>query len=157
MSYYQFSQTQKIPSDIETVWDFISNPANLKLITPGYMRFEMTGPKQPEKMYPGMIITYIVCPVMRIPMKWVTEITHVENGKYFVDEQRIGPYALWHHQHKIESIEGGVLMTDIITYAPPYGFLGALANKLFIRKKLNQIFSFRTKAIEQKFGIFSKV
>ncbi len=101
-----------------------------------------------------MIITYVVRPVLNIPTNWVTEITHVKEGEFFVDEQRMGPYTLWHHQHKIEPIDGGVLMTDIVTYIPPFGFIGAIANKLFIRNKLKEIFSFRTKAVEDIFGKF---
>ena len=87
-------------------------------------------------------------------MNWLTEITHVKEGEYFVDEQRFGPYAMWHHKHKIEPIDGGVLMTDIVTYQPPFGFLGAIANKLFIKKKLAEIFAYRRKAVELRFGKF---
>ncbi len=154
MAFYQFTATQKIPASIEQAWDFISSPKNLKEITPTYMGFEITNGGLPEKMYPGMIISYKVSPLMGIKMNWVTEITHVENQRYFVDEQRMGPYAMWHHQHKIEAIEGGVLMTDIVSYQPPFGFFGAIANTLFIRGKLKEIFDFRTLAVEKKFGKF---
>ncbi len=154
MAFYQFTATQKIPASVEQVWDFISSPKNLKEITPAYMGFEITGANLPEKMYPGMIISYKVSPLLGIKMTWVTEITHVENHRYFVDEQRMGPYAMWHHQHKVEAIEGGVLMTDIVSYQPPLGFLGVIANALFIRGKLKEIFDFRTVAVEKKFGKF---
>ena len=154
MAFYQFTATQKIPASVEQVWDFISSPKNLKEITPAYMGFEITGANLPEKMYPGMIISYKVSPLFGIKMTWVTEITHVENHRYFVDEQRMGPYAMWHHQHKVETIEGGVLMTDIVSYQPPLGFLGVIANALFIRGKLKEIFDFRTVAVEKMFGKF---
>lgn len=154
MAFYQFTATQKIPASIEQVWDFISSPNNLKEITPAYMGFEITSAGLPEKMYPGMIISYKVSPLMGIKMTWVTEITQVEHHLYFVDEQRMGPYAMWHHQHKIEAIDGGVLMTDIVSYQPPLGFLGVIANALFIRGKLKEIFDFRTLAVEKKFGKF---
>lgn len=154
MALYQFTQTQKIPDSIDTVWDFISSPANLKEITPPYMGFEVTSNSGSEKMYAGMIITYIVKPVLGIPIHWMTEISQVKEKEYFVDEQRKGPYKLWHHQHKVEPIKGGVLMTDIVTYIPPFGIFGALANKLFIKKKLKQIFDFRTVAVEKKFGVY---
>lgn len=154
MAFYQFTATQKIPAGIDEIWDFISSPKNLKEITPAYMGFEITGANLPEKMYPGMIISYKVSPLFGIKMTWVTEITHVENHRYFVDEQRMGPYAMWHHQHKVEAIEGGVLMTDIVSYQPPLGFLGVIANTLFIRGKLKEIFDFRTVAVEKKFGKF---
>jgi ligand-binding SRPBCC domain-containing protein len=154
MAFYQFTATQKIPASIDQVWDFISSPKNLKEITPAYMGFEITSAGLPEKMYPGMVISYKVSPLLGIKMTWVTEITHVENHRYFVDEQRMGPYTMWHHQHKIEAIEGGVLMTDIVSYQPPLGFLGAIANALFIKGKLKEIFDFRTVAVEKKFGKF---
>lgn len=156
MAYYQKYQTQKVNASMAEVWDFISSPANLKEITPPYMGFDIITKNLPEKMYQGMIIGYKVSPVAGIKTNWVTEITNVNEGKYFVDEQRIGPYAMWHHQHFIEPIkDGGVLMTDIVTYQPPFGVLGALANKILIRKKLNEIFSFRTKAVEKRFGVYA--
>lgn len=152
MAFYQLIKTQKLPADISEVWNFISSPANLKEITPGNMGFIVTGITGEEKMYPGMIITYKVSPLLGIKLNWMTEITHVKDFEYFVDEQRIGPYSMWHHQHKIEAIEGGVLMTDIVTYQPPLGILGAFANAILIRKKLEQIFDYRTVALEKRFG-----
>jgi ligand-binding SRPBCC domain-containing protein len=152
MGFYQFKFTQKIPSDMETVWNFISSPKNLKIITPDYMGFDITNDIGDSKMYPGMIISYKVSPLFGIKMTWVTEITHVEDKKFFVDEQRVGPYAIWHHQHHIESIEGGVLMTDILSYQPPFGILGTIANFLFIKNKLKEIFDYRYVAVEKYFG-----
>lgn len=152
MAFYQLIKTQKLPATINEVWDFISSPANLKEITPKHMGFIITGNSGGGKMYPGMIIIYKVSPLLGIKLNWVTEITHVRELEYFVDEQRVGPYSMWHHQHKIEPIEGGVLMTDIITYQPPLGILGALANKLFIKKQLGQIFDYRTIALEKKWS-----
>jgi ligand-binding SRPBCC domain-containing protein len=154
MSYYQFTQTQKIPATLDTVWDFISNPNNLQHITPPSLDFKVTNSQVLSKMYAGMIITYVVKPLFGIPVKWVTEITHVSEKEYFVDEQRVGPYSLWHHQHIIEPIENGVLMTDIVTYVPPLYFLGRIANGLIIKKKLKEIFNFRTQAIEKRFGVY---
>ena len=106
-------------------------------------------------MYPGQIIEYKVKPIAGIPVYWMTEITHVEAEKFFVDEQRFGPYALWHHQHHFSEIPGGVEMTDIVHYKIPFGFLGDIAQWLFIGKQLEKIFDFRWKAVEEKFGIFS--
>ena len=151
MAFYQFTQEQKIEASIDEVWDFISSPKNLKEITPDYMGFEITSKGSIEKMYPGMIISYIVTPLLGIKMPWVTEITTVEDKKYFVDEQRMGPYKMWHHQHFIEAHEGGVLMKDIVSYIPPFGFLGSIANSMMIKKKLNEIFAYRTKAVEKRF------
>ena len=154
MAFYQLIKTQKIPATMAEVWDFMSSPMNLKDITPAYMNFTVTNNSGQGKMYPGMIITYKVSPLLGIPLNWMTEITHVREMEYFVDEQRSGPYNIWHHQHKIEPIEGGVLMTDIVTYAPPLGILGAIANSLFIRRQLDSIFEFRRQAVDKKFGTF---
>jgi ligand-binding SRPBCC domain-containing protein len=151
MAYYQLLRKQFISAPVREVWDFISSPGNLKRITPEYMGFEVTSKNLPEKIYPGMIIGYSVKPMLGIKMDWVTEITHMAEMKYFIDEQRIGPYAMWHHQHLVEPSEEGVLMTDIVTYSPPFGFLGAIANNLFIRKQLDNIFNYRSKIIEKLF------
>jgi len=152
MGFYQLHKTQKVPATINEVWNFISAPANLKKITPEYMGFDITSEMLSEKMYPGMIITYRVSPVLGIKMNWVTEITHVKEKEYFVDEQRSGPYSIWHHEHKIEPVEGGVLMTDIVSYKPPFGILGSVANAIFIKKQLEEIFEFRRKVLIEIFG-----
>lgn len=152
MGFYQLHKTQKIPATIDQIWEFISSPANLKKITPEYMGFNITSKLLSEKMYPGMIISYKVSPVLGIKMTWVTEITHVKEKEYFVDEQRVGPYSIWHHEHKIEPIEGGVLMTDIVSYKPPFGILGSFANSILIKKQLKEIFDFRVTAVEKMFG-----
>lgn len=152
MAFYQFVRTQKLPITVPEIWAFISNPANLKEITPAKMGFNITSVTGTEKMYPGMIISYKVSPLFNVKLTWVTEITQVKEQEYFVDEQRIGPYAMWQHQHKIEAIEGGVLMTDIVSYCPPLGVLGAIANSLIIKNKLEEIFNYRTKVLENKFG-----
>lgn len=155
MSCYQITQSQKIPASIDAVWNFISNPNNLKDITPPFLDFRVTSDTNASNIYAGMIITYVVKPVFGIPVKWVTEITHVKEKEYFVDEQRVGPYKLWHHQHKLEPIDNGVLMTDIVTYIPPFSYFGRLANRLFVRRKLGEIFQFRKIAFEKLFGKFS--
>lgn len=154
MAFYQFTKTQKLPVSCNEIWDFISSPENLKKITPAHMGFSVTSNSGEKKMYPGMIISYKVSPLLNIQLNWVTEITHVKELEYFVDEQRIGPYSMWHHQHKIEPIDGGVLMTDIVTYQPPLGILGAIANSLLIKKQLQEIFDYRTIALEKRFGKF---
>lgn len=154
MAFYQLITSQKLPASISEIWDFISSPDNLKEITPEHMGFIVTSNSGAEKMYPGMIITYKVSPLFGIKLNWITEITHVKDFEYFVDEQRIGPYSMWHHQHKIVAIEGGVLMTDIVTYQPPMGILGAIANSLIIKNQLKQIFDYRAVALEKRFGKF---
>ena len=103
-------------------------------------------------MYAGQLIEYRVSPVLGIPMYWMTEITHVVEGKYFIDEQRFGPYALWHHQHHFREVEGGVEMTDIVHYKIHLGLLGWIADRLFVRQKLEQIFDYRYRKVAELFS-----
>lgn len=152
MSHFQLKKEQFLKTDLDTIWDFASSPANLREITPDYMLFEITSKGMQVKMYPGMIITYKVSPMLGIKMNWVTEITQVKDKHFFIDEQRVGPYSLWHHQHFFEEKEGGILMTDIVTYKPPFGFLGDIANSIFIKKQLESIFEYRFKVMDQKFN-----
>ena len=154
MAFYQFYREQKINISLDEIWDFISSPKNLKEITPDHMGFEILSKHIPEKIYNGMIIVYKVKLLLGIRNSWVTEITQLRDKEFFVDEQRIGPYSLWHHQHFVVPIEKGVLMKDIITYKPPLGMLGAIANGLFIEKELNRIFDYRKVAIEKRFGVY---
>lgn len=154
MGLYQIYREQKIPAGIDEIWDFISSPKNLKRITPAHMGFDITTKNLPEKMYSGMMISYKVRPLLGIPMTWVTEISHVEEKKFFVDEQRVGPYRIWHHEHRLEPIEGGSLMKDLISYKPPLGIMGALANPLLIKPSLDKIFHYREMALIELFGNF---
>jgi ligand-binding SRPBCC domain-containing protein len=149
---YQLVKEQFLEANIDEVWDFVSSPKNLKKITPEQMNFIITSNNLASKMYPGMIITYKVSPIFKIPMNWVTEITHMQKNKYFVDEQRVGPYKIWHHQHLFEIKDNGVLMTDIISYKLPLGLLGNLVHRLFIKKQLESIFSFRFDKMNQIFN-----
>ncbi len=143
-----------VPASLDKTWDFFTSPLNLAKITPMEMNFVVTSNYKPdEKVYAGMIITYKVTPLMGITVDWMTEITHVKEKEYFIDEQRFGPYALWHHQHHFKEVDGGVLMTDILNYAMPYGFIGRIANNWFVEKKVKSIFDYRENAIE---GIFGK-
>ena len=152
MGFYQFKREQHINQPLDLLWEFISSPRNLKKITPDYMGFDITSKDLPEKMYQGMIISYKVKPIFNIPTTWVTEITHVNEKQYFVDEQRIGPYKLWHHQHFLQETANGTLMTDILSYEPPFSVLGDIANALFIKNKLKKIFDYREKALIELFG-----
>ena len=147
---YQFKRTQFVKTDLNTCWDFFSSPANLSRITPKYMGFDVLT-EVAEKMYPGMMIEYRVRPLMNIPMKWITEITHVEEGKFFVDEQRKGPYTIWHHEHHFKAVEGGVEMTDIVSYELPFGVLGKEVHPILVKKKLEEIFAFRFAVVDEIF------
>ena len=149
---YQLKRKQILKSDLETIWNFVSSPKNLPRITPTYMNFNITSKDLKDDMYPGMLISYTVTPVLGIPMSWLTEITQVSDKKYFVDEQRYGPYAMWHHQHFIETHKDGVLMTDIVTYKMPLGILGRLAHWLFVKRQLNSIFNYRFQKMEEIFN-----
>ena len=153
MKIYTLHSKQNLPISLEEAWEFLSNPKNLKTITPPYMSFKTLSGDDRE-MFAGQIIQYIVTPVLGIPMKWVTEITHVQDKKYFVDEQRFGPYALWHHKHFLKEIPGGVEMEDIVDYKVPMGILGQLVHPFLVAPKLKEIFDFRTKKLIELFGEF---
>jgi len=154
---YQFKFEQNLPIPLAEAWDFFSSPLNLSKITPAKMNFIITSNFAPDtKMYPGMLISYKVSPVFGIKMNWVTEITHVKEHVYFVDEQRTGPYAIWHHEHHFKEINGGVQMTDILTYAIPYGVIGQLANAILVEKEVMNIFKYRVEAVNNLFGIYKE-
>lgn len=153
MKIYNLQSKQKLPISVNKAWDFLSSPINLKTITPEYMGFNILSGAD-RKMYPGQIIQYIVTPLFGIKTKWVTEITHVQKNKYFVDEQRFGPYALWHHKHFIRPIDGGVEMEDIIDYKIPFGLIGQLVHPIIIKPKLKEIFDYRHDKLIEIFGEF---
>lgn len=149
---YRKQFEQVLPVSIEKAWSFFSDPSNLQTITPEYMKFIIHSGKDDHRTYPGQIIVYTVSPVMNVPMKWVTEITHVQEPFYFVDEQRQGPYKLWHHQHHFKSIDANTtLMTDILHYSIPAGILGRLMNSIMISRKVDSIFTYRTEKLKQLF------
>ncbi len=155
MKIYTLNAKQKLPISVDKAWEFLSSPDNLKTITPDYMGFHiLSGADRP--MYPGQIIQYLVTPVAGIKTKWVTEITHVVDKKYFVDEQRFGPYALWHHKHFIKAIPGGVEMEDIIDYKVPMGILGQWAHPFLVKPKLDSIFEYRRKKLIELFGPYKE-
>ncbi|HLV14185.1 MAG TPA: SRPBCC family protein [Xanthomarina sp.] len=148
---YTLTSKQKLPITIDEAWEFLSSPKNLKTITPDYMGFHIISESN-KPMFAGQIIQYIVTPVLGIKTHWVTEITHVVEKQYFVDEQRFGPYALWHHKHFLKEIDGGVEMEDIIDYKIPFGFLGRLVHPILVKPKLTEIFNYRTKKLNELFG-----
>ena len=145
--------TQLIPGSMDEVWHFFSRPENLDRITPDDMSFEILTDIANQPMYQGMMIQYLVSPFLGIKMNWVTEITHVRDRQYFIDEQRFGPYALWHHQHHFEAVDGGVLMKDILHYKVPYGPIGTIADLVFVDRQIETIFKYRVKAVEEIFGV----
>ena len=151
---YSIHTEQFIPISLQEAWAFFSSPANLAKITPKKMGFNIISQHHGASMYPGQIIEYTVKPLFGVPLYWMTEITHVKEGAYFIDEQRFGPYLLWHHQHHFTEVKGGVKMEDIVHYKIPLGFLGDIAQVLFVKKQLQGIFDFRFKAVEKKWGAY---
>jgi ligand-binding SRPBCC domain-containing protein len=151
MKIYTIHKKQKLPISIEKAWNFIAYPKNLAVITPPQMRFR-TLSGDDRKMFPGQIIHYTVTPLLGIRMQWVTEITHVDPGKYFTDEQRHGPYAFWHHKHFLSEIPGGVEMEDIVHYRLPFGILGQIMHPIIVKPQLDKIFEFRKQKLIELFG-----
>ena len=152
---YHLHYAQKFPVSQDEVWDFISNPENLALITPSEVGFEILNRHLVQKMYEGLVIHYRIRPLWGIPLSWVSVIPHFAPPGFFADEQKYGPYKFWHHQHFLHPIEGGVEMTDVIHYQMPMGFLGDWLHSFLVRKKLKRIFEFRKQKLEEKFGRFA--
>jgi ligand-binding SRPBCC domain-containing protein len=151
MKIYTLHKKQQLPITLDKAWEFLSNPKNLATITPDYMSFNIIS-KIDRPLYTGQIIQYIVTPLLGIKTKWVSEITHIEEKKYFVDEQMYGPYALWHHKHFVKEIEGGVELEDIIDYKVPLGILGQLVHPFLVKPKLEEIFNYRQEKLVALFG-----
>ena len=151
MKLYRLEKSQKLPITIEEGWAFFSNPENLKIITPDYMGFDILDSEN-SRMYSGQIIKYNVTPIFNISMKWVTEISHVNENKQFVDEQRFGPYKFWHHKHIFNEIDGGIEIIDILDYMLPFGVLGRLFHPILVKPKLEEIFDYREQKLKEIFG-----
>lgn len=151
MKLYQLYARQAFPISMKEAWDFLSSPGNLAVITPDHMGFEILSGADKD-MFPGQIIQYRVSPFKGVNTHWVTEITHVKDGEYFVDEQRFGPYALWHHKHFIAACEEGVIMEDIIDYKLPFGFLGRMVHPFLVKRQLEKIFEYRETKLTDLFG-----
>ena len=146
-----FHSTQIIHAMIERVWDFFSDPRNLAKITPPELDFTILS-ALPERVHPGMMIEYRVRPLLGLAVRWLTEITHVEPGKFFVDEQRVGPYRIWHHEHHFKQLDGGrIEVTDQVTYVLPFGPLGDLIHPFLVKPQIAKIFAFREKAVNEIF------
>lgn len=142
MPIYQLERRQTVALSLPDCWRFFSDPRNLAKITPPKMNFVIKSALPPE-VYPGLMIEYTVSPLLGIPLRWLTEIIHVEAPHRFVDEQRVGPYRVWHHEHFFREVAGGTEVHDLVTYVPPFGPLGSLINRLAIRPQLEAIFDYR--------------
>lgn len=154
MKIFKLEASCDLPISVDEAWEFFSNPKNLSTITPPGMSFTITNNGGETPMYQGMLITYIVKPLLGIPMNWVTEITTVKHKEFFIDEQRFGPYKFWHHQHFFEAIPGGTRVRDIVHYGIPLGILGRMVKPILVEPKLNEIFKFREQKMVELFGKF---
>ncbi len=143
---YRINEEQFLPVNPDKCWEFFSNPANLEKISPPDMQFKINSGGD-EKMFAGQIITYRIKISPLLTLRWVTEITHVDNRNYFIDEQRFGPYKFWHHLHRFTEVNDGVKMEDIVHYELPFGPIGELVHALFIKRKLRKIFEYRKNII----------
>jgi len=152
---YTIERVQRLPISLQEAWDFFQNPSNLAKITPEEMGFDIQS-EVPAAMYPGLFIHYKVSPLLGVKLNWTTEITYVDAPNYFVDEQRVGPYAIWHHEHHFKEIEGGVEMLDRVNYKVPFGILGKIAHPLVVKSKLEEIFNYRITKTEEIFGKWEK-
>jgi ligand-binding SRPBCC domain-containing protein len=148
---YALSNTQALPVSKNEAWEFLSNPTQLENITSDDVGFKPVGEIH-EKMYEGMLMHYQIRPILGIRFNWVTEITHIEEGRRFIDEQRFGPFRFWHHEHQLVEDADGVIMKDLVHYVMPFSVLGRATHALFVRKMLEDIFRERTKIIETYFG-----
>jgi ligand-binding SRPBCC domain-containing protein len=148
---HRFECRQRLALSLPEAWDFFSRPGNLARITPPDLGFEVTSPL-PERMYAGLIVTYRVRPFGNLSVPWVTEITHVRESEFFVDEQRRGPYRFWHHQHHFQAVAGGVAMTDLVHYEIPLGWMGEILCGRMVERRVTAIFAYRREMLAKLIG-----
>jgi ligand-binding SRPBCC domain-containing protein len=151
MKTFHFKTQQDLPITVTQAWDFFSSPKNLARITPAFLDFNIVPPFEDKEIFAGMHIHYTVKPLFNIPLKWTTEITKAEKPFLFVDKQIRGPYAFWEHTHHFSEIENGVLAEDHVRYSLPLGAIGAITLQWFVKKKIEQIFAFRRKMLNEIF------
>ncbi len=157
MSIHTFARRQTVPMPLLDCWRFFSDPGNLSKITPPALGFRVES-ELPAEIHAGLMIRYTVSPLLGIPMTWLTEITQVRKPHYFVDEQRVGPYRVWHHEHTFRAVsDHETEVHDLVHYVPPFGFIGTIANRLIIERQLEEIFDFREKQLAQFSGLAPSV
>ena len=146
-------QEQLLNTDVHTLWNFISHPHNLNQITPESLHFEILSQNLPEQIYTGLLLKYRIQIPLIGKQYWVTEIKTVEPDHQFIDEQRLGPYKFWYHQHTLKQAGNQVLMQDHITYILPwFSVFPSLLNQLVIKNQLASIFNFRMQKFAELFG-----
>lgn len=146
----RLERTQWLPQPLDEVWAFFSVAENLNRMTPEFLKFEIVSGAD-EPMFAGQIIEYRIEAIKGIKQRWITEITSCEPQRYFVDEQRIGPYRFWHHLHRFEVEGKGIRMLDRVHYQLPLGPLGAFAHAFFVKQRLKRIFDYRARFMEMEF------
>ena len=151
MGVLRLATTQVVSAPRDEVWAFFADPRNLAVVTPPWLRLRFTSPP-PERVYPGLVVSYEVRPFLGFPLAWATEITQVVEGERFVDDQRVGPYRLWHHQHELRDVEGGTEIRDTVHYALPLGPLGDVIARQAVRPRVAAIFEFRRAVLRERFG-----
>ncbi|MGC1243343.1 MAG: SRPBCC family protein [Chryseosolibacter sp.] len=151
MKIYHIKQVQFLPASLDQAWSFFADPGNLNEITPPGLQFSIQFISRKEQIYPGQLIGYRIRILPLIWVTWLTEITAVKAGEYFIDDQRNGPYALWHHQHHFREVPGGVEITDEVNYAIPLGWLGQIVHRLFVGPQLQRIFAYRRRILNERF------
>jgi ligand-binding SRPBCC domain-containing protein len=148
---YRINRDQTVPASLDAVWDYFSKPENLNELTPPDLNFEIVY-KDSNTMFQGQLIEYMVQFIPLFRSRWLTEITHVEDLAYFVDEQRIGPYRFWYHEHLFRPVENGTQIIDQVTYQLPFGPIGELAHLIWIKPRLEKIFDYREHQITAIFS-----
>lgn len=153
MPIYKLDAAQTLATDLQSAWEFFSDPRNLAVITPPEMRFEITG-DPPPTVHAGLIITYRLTPLPLLPLRvsWATEIAQVNAPSYFSDVQVAGPYALWHHEHHFQEVEGGVLATDQVHWSLPLDPISAPIADFAVIPQLRHIFRYRANKMRELFG-----
>ena len=150
MQVHRIQQSQFIQISLDEAWSFFATPRNLEAMTPSFLHFEILS-EIPETLHSGLMIEYRIKAVAGVPMTWLTEIKHVEPLKRFVDEQRRGPFPFWFHEHRFKAVDGGIIMEDEVHYVMPWGLLGLLIHRIFIRSRLEEIFRFRMAYLSERF------
>jgi ligand-binding SRPBCC domain-containing protein len=156
MAIHTIQRTQIVRSPLRDCWLFFSNPQNLARLTPPALDFQVLS-DVPEEIYPGLMIQYRVRPLFGLPLIWLTEISHVEPERSFVDEQRLGPYRLWHHEHHFRGLdEYHTEMRDRVHYILPFAPFSEFMHPWLVKPKLEQIFDYRERETQQIFNASPK-
>jgi len=151
LKIHRIQQSQFLPLTLDEAWLFFATPKNLEAMTPPFLNFRILS-DVPDVVHSGLMIEYRIRAVFGIPMRWLTEIKHVEKRTRFVDEQRIGPFPFWYHEHRFEAVEGGIVMEDEVHYVMPWSILGGFIHWVFIRRRLLEIFRFRKCYLTERFA-----